>query len=207
MQFNNKDRILFIGDSITDSGRKEDNEMIGWGYVRLIRDYLHITNPNKSLHVLNKGVSGNRISDLEARWKVDVIDLNPDYLSVSIGVNDVWRQLDHPEMEQVFPDQYKEIYIRILEEVKENTNATIILMEPTIIEEDLLAKGNQLLKAYVQVVHEVAEEFEAIVVPTHQAFVTYLEAQNEQPLTTDGVHMNSLGDMLMMKEWIEAVLG
>ncbi|WP_370622057.1 GDSL-type esterase/lipase family protein [Bacillus sp. JCM 19034] len=129
-----------------------------------------------------------------------------DWLSISIGINDVWRQLDNPEMEQVYPDRFKEVYIHLLNEVKAKTNAKIILMEPTIIEEDVNAKGNQLLKAYVQVIHEISQQFEAIVVPTHQSFCRYLENESKKKLTTDGVHMNSLGNLLMAQTWLDAVL-
>lgn len=206
MELKEYTRILFIGDSITDAGRKEDNDSLGWGYVRIIHDYLQLSYPDKAVEFLNRGIGGDRIIDLENRWQEDVLSLQPDFLSISIGINDVWRQLDHPEMEQVYPERFKEIYEHLLTQVKEKTDAQIIIMEPTIIEEDVNARGNQLLKAYVQVVHEMAQRFDAVVVPTHESFCRYLENEKRKKLTTDGVHMNSLGNMLMAKTWLEAVL-
>ncbi|QCK83060.1 hypothetical protein E5Z46_13115 [Geobacillus kaustophilus NBRC 102445] len=88
-------RIVFIGDSITESGRWRDPEQIGYGYVRLIRDYLITAYPHRSFDVVNRGVSGNRIPDLLARWERDVIDLQPDIVSISIGINDV-SHISHP---------------------------------------------------------------------------------------------------------------
>jgi len=196
--------ILFIGDSITEWGRFDDPENIGNGYVRLIHDYLIVTYPSKGFEVINKGISGNRIIDLENRWNEDVLQLNPDIVSFSIGINDVWRQLGQPHIEQVYPDTFKEIYNDLIRQVKEKTNATIILMEPTIIEEDLESKGNQLLIPYVETVRELAKKHDTMIVNMHELFLDYLKKGND-PLTIDGVHMNSAGNMLMAKGWLQSV--
>lgn len=129
--------IVFIGDSITESGRWGDSEQVGYGYVRLIRDYLITAYPNRSFDIVNRGVSGNRIPDLLARWERDVIALQPDVVSISIGINDVWRQLDHLEKEQVYPDEFERIYAELARKTKEKTNAQLIFMEPTIIGEEI----------------------------------------------------------------------
>lgn len=197
-------QILFIGDSITDSGKNEDPEQIGTGYVRILHDYLKITCPAEQLTIINQGISGNRITDLASRWERDVISLNPDIVSVSIGINDVWRQLDRKEMEQVYPEQFVQVYRDLLSEVKAKTHAEIILMEPTVIEEDIQSEGNTKLIPYVDIIHKLGKEFQAIVVPTHKKFMDYLQAANEYKLTTDGVHMNSTGNMLMAVSWLEA---
>lgn len=198
-------RLVFIGDSITEAGRFEDKEGIGSGYVKTIYDYLVITDPTHYPKVINRGISGNRISDLQIRWDEDVIKLNPDYVSISIGVNDVWRQLDNPGLEQVSPERFESIYRELLTEIKEKTNAVIFLMEPTVIEENVNAPGNIKLKEYVYIVQHLADKYDAILVPTHQAFLQYLRSNPIHRLTTDGVHMNARGDMLMAKTWIEAV--
>lgn len=198
-------KILFIGDSITASGKREDPEKIGVSYVRIIHDYLLTTYPEKVYNIVNKGISGNRITDLAARWQKDVIEHNPDYLSISIGINDVWRQLDRPEIEQITVEKFEQVYKELLTKVKEHTNAHIIIMEPTVIEEKLQAPGNKLLKEYVKVVNDMSKQFEATLVPTHQAFVKYLEGNKGYNLTTDGVHMNSAGNMLMATTWLKAV--
>lgn len=199
-----KMKVLFIGDSITEWGRHGDPEDIGTGYVRLIHDYFVTIYPSRQFTFLNRGVGGNRITDLEARWQQDAIAPNPDVISISIGINDVWRQIDHPEMEQVSVKQFEHLYVDLLTQVKEKTKAKIILMEPTVIEEDVESRGNQLLPHYVAVIHKVAEQFDATLVSTHKAFIDYLKANNGYKLTTDGVHMNSAGNMLMATTWIQA---
>ncbi|RDU38203.1 hydrolase [Neobacillus piezotolerans] len=201
-----KQRIVFIGDSITFSGKTE-TDPIGTGYVRLLHDYLKVTYPERSLDIFNKGISGNRVNNLAARWEQDVLTLLPDLVSISIGINDVWRQLDSPEMEQIYPEQFEEIYETILADLKLKTNAAIVLMEPTVIEEDIESEGNRKLIPYVEIVHKLAARHGATLVPTHQAFIGYLKKGGVHPLTTDGVHMNSMGDMLMAKTWIQAVGG
>lgn len=198
-------KIVFIGDSITEEGRFEDPEGIGYGYVRIIRDYLEISYPDKRFEVLNKGVSGNRIHDLLNRWEEDVIALKPDVLSISIGVNDAWRQLDHPEMKQIYPDEFAAIYRDLLTQTKEKTDTRIFLMEPTVLQENPDSTGNQLLKPYVAAVQEMGKMFQLPVVPLHQVF-TDLLLKGVHQLTTDGVHMTSKGDLLMAKTWLETFL-
>lgn len=188
---------LFIGDSITDSGRKQDPEGIGSGYVRMIKDEVE-----NEVQVVNKGVSGNRITDLEKRWQKDVIAANPEVLSISIGINDVWRQLDHPEMKQVYPEDFKEIYERLLNKAR-NISTKLVLMEPTIINEDIHSKGNQMLVPYVEVVRRLASNYDAVLVPTHIAFLKQVK-QSEVNLTTDGVHMTEAGNRLMASIWLKA---
>lgn len=198
-----KQRIVFIGDSITWWGINE-SDTIGTGYVRLLHDYLKVTYPDKDLEIINKGISGNRVTDLAERWYQDVISFQPDIVSISTGINDVWRQVDSPEMEQVLPQRFEEVFEHLLNTIKQKTNASIVLMEPTVISEDILGKGNIMLKPYIEIIHRLAEKYNAAVVPTHQAFITFLQHRNDFPLTIDGVHMNTAGNMLMAKTWIEA---
>jgi acyl-CoA thioesterase I len=205
MQFNKNDKILIIGDSITDAWRRADPEQVGQGYFRMIRDYYLASYPELHLQFINKGVDGNRVTDLLERWHEDVLRLQPNLVSVMIGINDVWRQLDCPEMEQVYPDTFRDTYRKLLTSLKEQTNAEIVLMEPTVIEEKLDSTGNELLKEYVSIVNEVAGEFDAILVPTNKSFRQYLENDNVPRLTTDDVHLNSIGNTLLAKTWIKAV--
>jgi len=202
-----KESLLFIGDSITEWGRFEDPEKLGDSYVRLLHDYIQVTYPTKSYKIINKGIGGNRVTDLAARWEEDVIQQKPDIVSIYIGINDVWRQLDNPQMkQQVFHEQYKEIYRDLIEQVKEKTRAKIILLEPTVIEEVVSPKGNEMLKPYVEIVRELATEYETLLVPTHDLFLDYLKV-GKYPLTTDGVHLTPAGNMLVAKAWLQVAKG
>ncbi|MCA0150386.1 SGNH/GDSL hydrolase family protein [Rossellomorea vietnamensis] len=205
MLFETGDRVIFIGDSITDSGRRQDSEGIGDGYVRMIRDYLHENASQFKLEIINKGISGNRVSDLASRWEEDVLELQPDWVSVSIGINDVWRQLDRPSIEQIYPKQFEEIYMKLLTQLKEKTKAKIILMEPTIIEEEEKSEGNHMLIPYVEAVRRLAESFNAILVSTNKVFLEHLHNHPDVILTKDGVHMNDSGNKLMVETWLNAI--
>ncbi|GAE91931.1 hypothetical protein JCM21714_902 [Gracilibacillus boraciitolerans JCM 21714] len=183
-------------------GRFEDQEGIGSGYVRFLHDYLRVTNPNKNYEIFNRGIGGDRVTNLEERWQEDVIDLHPEVVSVSIGINDVWRQLDRPDMDQVTPDVFEDKLRKLLYEIRDKQ---IILMEPTVIEEDLNSEGNRRLREYVEIVRKLSLEFQTVLVPTHQVFLDYIKEDSGYALTTDGVHMNSAGNLLMAKTWIKAV--
>ncbi|MBM7579657.1 SGNH/GDSL hydrolase family protein [Jeotgalibacillus terrae] len=194
--------FLFVGDSITESGRQQDPEHIGNGYVRMIKDQLLTDYPNDSFQVVNKGVGGNRITDLDNRWGEDVISAKADYTTISIGINDVWRQLDSPGLEQVTPEKFEHIYRKLLERLIHSTETLIFLMEPSIIEEDPSSKGNQLLKTYVEIVKKMADEYHVNLVPVHQSFLKEIDNGGD-PLTTDGVHMTDRGNVVLAKEWVQ----
>lgn len=190
-------KIIFIGDSITASNKNTDPERLGNGYVRMIKEVLP-----KDVTAINKGVNGHRVTDLAFRWGRDVIDLEPDLLSVSIGINDVWRQLDSPDLTQVDVSKFEEVYRELLSQLPATTK--LVLMEPTIIKENPQSQGNQMLIPYVEVVRKLAVEFDAVLVPTHDVFIDHLNKKPDVSLTTDGVHMRKKGNELIAKCWLDA---
>src|SRR5690606_11200959 len=103
-------KLLFIGDSITDCERaKPAGEglfgALGKGYVSLVDAMLQAVYPELGIRVINTGTGGNTVLDLQARWQEDVIDRKPDWLSIMIGTNDVWRQYDTPFIKEWHVDQ------------------------------------------------------------------------------------------------------
>jgi acyl-CoA thioesterase I len=193
-------KIIFIGDSITASGKNTDPERLGNGYVRMIKEVLP-----ENVKVLNKGVNGHRVTDLAFRWERDVINLEPDVVSVSIGINDVWRQLDSPDLNQVDVQRFEEVYRDLLSQLSRSTR--LVLMEPTIIEENLESEGNEMLISYVEAVRKLAVEFDAVLVPTYDVFIKHLKEHPEITLTTDGVHMKRKGNELMAQAWLKESKG
>ena len=104
MKITDGQSILFTGDSITDCGRGYpvgEKGRLGDGYVSFVDVLLGASDPQTHITILNTGIGGNRVIDLEKRWQKDIRRLKPDWLSVMIGINDVWRQFDRPELEQV----------------------------------------------------------------------------------------------------------
>ena len=129
MIFQNNDRIVFAGDSVTDMGSTNPIgeglfENVGRGYVRLVESFLSAYYPEILTRVTNAGISGNTSRDLLARFDRDVVSLNPDWVSVCIGINDVWRQFDCPAIPDghVMPEEYRnnveEMILKVKDKVK-----------------------------------------------------------------------------------------
>src|SRR5690606_27416111 len=112
------------------------------------RDLCSVLHPELQLEWVNRGISGDTVRHLHERWQRDVIDFQPDWLSVSIGVNDVWRQLDKKGPGVDIPT-YERLYREILDEAVAKTKARLILMEPSLLGEDPDTEGNRMLKPYV----------------------------------------------------------
>ena len=124
--------ILFQGDSVTDAGRsREDDAQLGLGYPRLVSSLLSASYPELGLQFINRGISGNRVRDLKARWSEDCLELKPDILTILIGINDCWRRYDRED--PTSPEQYEEDYRWILTQTQERTAAQIILLEPFVL--------------------------------------------------------------------------
>lgn len=200
-------RWVFIGDSITDAGRGQCPEAAGTGYVRNIRDWLRASVPALAPQILNKGISGNNIVDLQRRWKSDVIEQKPHLVSVKIGINDVWHGLDHAGG-GVSIERFREVYAEILGRLRKACpEVTIVLCEPTVICPPAPAEGNEALKPYVAAVREIGANFEARgVVPLHDAFNNARSERPDIEWVPDGVHPSSSGHMLIARSWL-ACLG
>jgi lysophospholipase L1-like esterase len=205
LKLNASSRLLFIGDSITDCGRRGDPEEIGDGYVRLVRDYLLARGPAAAPVVINRGISGNKIPDLQKRWERDVLETAPGVLSVFIGINDVWHGL---AFDRVGCDI--EHYIAGYRDILQRTRPKLpgcqfVLCEPSVISPPAHDEGNARLAPYVRAVHDVAGEFGAIgVVPLHRAFIDAQSARPDVRWTTDGVHPTSAGHMLIARTWLKS---
>lgn len=196
--------FLFIGDSITDCGRRTDPEGVGHGYVRMIRDYLYAKDPARAPRVINTGISGNKVTDLQKRWKEDVIDHAPDVLSIKIGINDVWHGLRKENPQGVPIEKFVEVYHVILRQVQGALPKTkIVLCQPSVIEPPAPPEGNSALQPYVRAVNELKREFgAAALVPLHTVFVNARRIRPDIPWTPDGVHPSSAGHALITRAWL-----
>lgn len=203
MIFEKGDKLVFIGDSITADGCAQDPEGIGLGYVRIIHDFIKARYPELGIQIINKGIGGDRVTDLHLRWKKDVILEKPDWISISIGINDVWHQFTDTNSIKISPGHFEMIYRELLLSLKEKTDAKIIMMEPSIIGEDIHSNENLLLKKYVEITRRLSSDFNTLLIPIHHVFQSYLIKNPHIKLTTDGVHMNSTGRMLMALTWLE----
>src|SRR4029453_7463195 len=126
LRFEAKTKLVMIGDSITDVGRARPigegraDDALGRGYVMMVDALLGAGYPERMIRVINMGVSGNTTRDLKARWQTDVLDLKPDWLSIMIGANDVWRQYDSPKQTErhVLIDEYEKNLVELVSSTK-----------------------------------------------------------------------------------------
>ena len=195
--------FLFIGDSITDCGRRDDPLGLGNGYVRMIHDYLLAKDPAAAPRVINTGISGNKVTDLAGRWKTDVLDHDPDVVSVMIGINDVWHGLGG-NAGGVPIEKFVETYHVILRQLHGAApKAKLVLCQPSVIEQPAPAEGNAVLQPYVRAISELKREFSAVaMVPLHTAFVSAKKLRPDIAWTPDGVHPSSAGHMLIARNWL-----
>ncbi len=196
-------RWVFIGDSITDCGRRECPEQIGAGYVRMIRDWLRAAEPATAPEVINTGISGHKIGDLQGRWDDDVIAFKPDLVSIKIGINDVWHGLGG-EQNGTPLDKFEEGVSDLLQRLESACPQTkIVLCEPSVIWPPSPEEGNEALQPYIEVIRNLGSVFEAeCIIPLHGAFVQSREARPDIDWASDGVHPTSSGHMLIARTWL-----
>src|SRR5690606_32080005 len=135
-----RSRWVLIGDSITDTGRArpigEAPGGLGDGYVRQIDALINAWYPAHRVRLFNTGTSGHTIRDLAARWQTDVLDLRPDWLSIMIGANDVWRQFDRPAQPErhVLPYEHERTYDELLTRTRPTLKGGLVLITPFLLE-------------------------------------------------------------------------
>lgn len=207
--------ILFQGDSITDSSRhREYDDGRGQGYVTMISGELGANYPYQ-YQFLNRGISGNRCVDLLARIKSDIINLKPDYLSILIGVNDVWHELDFQN--GVSAEKYEIVLDMIIDEVKTALpDIKIILMEPfvlhgsgTVPNPERPGRNFEVFDKEVRLraaaAKRIAEKYDLTFVPLQEMFEkVQADAPYEGYWLKDGVHPTAAGHTLIKREWIKA---
>ena len=208
MKLQDGQTILFTGDSITDCGRGRPVGLragLGNGYVALVDSLLASAHPDQRVRVLNTGISGNTVVDLDARWQTDVLDLDPDWLAVMIGINDVWRRFDnHLDPDQVTIDRYERVYRELLKQTRPRLQG-LVLMTPYYIEANTTDPLRTEMDAYGRVVNALAGEFDAVFVDTQAAFDAYLRHRPTQELCGDRVHPNQTGHMILARAFLHAM--
>ena len=190
LQLKSGDQIVAIGDSITAGG----------GYLRDIDAVLAQQFPDLKLpKVINKGISGQKAEDLVKRFDKDVVKLKPAVVTLSIGINDVWHRLKTPHDAKILA-AYKENVAKMVDQAQQ-AGIKVILLAPTVIQEDPSTEGNQRLVQYVEAEKQIADEKKCQFVDLHGMFLTALKqkpaGEKGNWLTSDGVHMKPLGDALM----------
>ena len=205
--------ILFQGDSITDCGRDRNRpEECGKGYPLLATAYLKGNYPGKYT-CYNRGISGNRIVDVYARIKLDIINLKPDYMSILIGINDVWHELNWQN--GVDAVKFERIYRMLIEEVKEALpDIKIMIMEPFVLPGTATVSNEEHPGRWEyfrsecdlrqQAAKRVADSFGLTYVPLQAMFDEACTKAPADYWLEDGVHPTPAGHELIKQKWLEA---
>src|SRR4051812_1817876 len=204
-------KLIMIGDSITDCERARPvGEGLfgahGKGYVSLVDAQLMNAYPERSARVVNLGCSGNTVRDLAGRWQTDVLDLRPDWLSVMIGINDVWRQFDLPRQSDIHvkPEEYE----RTLDGLVKRTLPSVkglVLMTPFYIEPSRESAMRRRMDEYGAIVKAIAQRHGTRFVDVQAAFDRLLRHLPVESIAWDRVHPNHIGHQTICRAFLDGI--
>jgi lysophospholipase L1-like esterase len=204
-------KLVMIGDSITDCNRKRPigeglGDVYGNGYVNLVKGLMSTSYPERKIRIVNMGVSADTVRELNARWQTDVLDLEPDWLSVMIGINDVWRQHHTPLQNEIHVvlDEYRATLEELILRTKPMLKG-LILMTPYYIEDRKEDAMRAMMDRYGAVVRELAEKYHAVFVDTQAAFDSMLKHCHSAALAWDRVHPSTVGHMVIAKAFLREI--
>ena len=203
--------ILFQGDSITDCDRNRQIHIRqGFGYATMVQGQLGYDCPGE-YEFQNRGISGNRIIDVYARIKADIINLKPDYMSLLIGVNDVWHELGGGN--GIAPEKFEKIYCMLIEEIKEALpEIKIMLLEPFVLpgvatkdddDPTVWQRFDSLVRANAAAAKRVAEKYSLPFIELQAGFDSLCEKAPASYWLADGVHPTAMGHCFIKDQWLK----
>lgn len=197
--------ILFQGDSITDCGRdREDPYSLGSGYPMMIASWYQAKKPEAPVEFINRGISGDRTPDLKARWDEDCLELEPDLVSILIGINDVWRRYSSNDPMSI--DEFEDNYYDILNRTIESTDAGIVMLEPFVLPvPDDRNAWREDLDPKIHVVRSLARKFGTTLISLDGIFAQASSKRSPEFWAPDGVHPTLPGHALIAQAWLDAV--
>lgn len=207
-------RWLFQGDSITDCCRVRDvenvannNLALGSGYPDLFASRVLYDNPRAGWEFFNRGISGNRVVDLLARWKRDTLNLQPDYLSILVGVNDTWHEAENRNGVSI--QHYEAVYRMLIQWTLEQFPAIkIALLEPYVLNFGVVAEWDEKFPREVperaKIVRAIAADYHLTFVPLQEKLTAAAKIYGEDKVLRDGVHPFPVGHQLIADAPLEA---
>lgn len=210
-------KILFQGDSITDAARTTlGGESLGCGYPLFVAGKILAEYPQKNFTVINRGISGNRVVDLYQRWKVHGLNLEPDVISILIGINETWHEFNNNNGVEL--DRYEMIYRELLKwTLKVRPDVRLILCEPFMFSDSQAGEGYKAGENWAAadawredvdarriIVRKLAKEFDTAFVPFQEVLDDALKSAPPAYWLRDGVHPTTAGHVLMAEAWLKA---
>lgn len=205
------DKLVMIGDSVTDFERARPVGeglfgAIGKGYVAQVDALLNTVYPELAIRVVNMGCSGNTTRELKERWQTDALDQQPDWLSILIGINDVWRQFDLPRQPEthVYLEEYEATLDALVAQTLPHVKG-IILFTPYYMEPNPADSMRATMDKYGAAVKRIAAKHQTLLVDTQAAFDTVLATCHSNAIAWDRVHPNHIGCMVIAKAFLDTV--
>ena len=199
-------KILFQGDSVTDAGRdRSQSADMGEGYPRYASAMIQDSYPDTEFEFVNLGISGNRTEHLVARLESDFIEVQPDIVSIMIGINDVWHHYEH-DLVETTDEQFEANYRLILDNIKSRTNARILLIQPFLLDSVVPSRGIlcEELARKQEIIRKLVDEYADAYLPLDE--VLHTEADEEPAYySADGVHPTPDGACCIGEAYLRAV--
>ena len=209
MIFSDFDRVVFAGDSVTDMGSERpvgeglfDN--LGRSYVRVIESMLMAWYPKLNIRITNSGISGNTSKDLLERFDRDVVELNPQWVSICIGINDVWRQFDVPACRDyaVSVEEYEKNLETMILKIRGKVKG-IFICTPYYIEPNKSDLMRNRMDEYIKVCKYLAQKYNGELVDFQGMYDEFCKYKHSSIIAWDRVHPNQMGATLMAKEFLK----
>jgi lysophospholipase L1-like esterase len=197
-------KIVMIGDSITDAGRRDIEPPYGVGYMTLVRSFVNALHPELGLTWENRGIGGDTVRNLDSRWAADVIDERPDVLTVMIGINDVWRRFGDKPHEAVPEDEYRATLTALLRAAREASGPDLYVGSPYMIEANAADPMRAAMDARGGIAREVAAEAGATFIEVQAAFDRVLAHSESADWSHDRIHPNQPGHAVIALEFLRA---
>lgn len=197
-------KILFQGDSITDAGRdRSDPHELGNGYPLYAAKFIREEHPETDFEFINLGISGDQTKDLVERLQSDFIDINPDIVSIHIGVNDTWHHAENRDWldNSVFEAQYR----KVLSEIKEKTNAKILIIEQFLLPVSDKLYFREDLNGKIDITRSLAREFADYYIPLDGIMAKACVGEDMYHWSADGVHPNDNGSEFIGRVYADAI--
>lgn len=197
-------KILFQGDSITDAGRNRDDiHDLGGGYPKFAAKFMKEAFPDVDFEFIDLGISGNQTKDLVDRLESDFIDIQPDIVSIMIGINDTWH---HAGDKSWIPNEVFEArYRTVLEKIKTQTKAKIMIIEPFLVPVADKECFREDLDPKIQIIRRLAREYADVYLPTDGLLAAAYIGHEPTEYAGDGVHPSSMGAEFIGKLYCEYV--
>ena len=201
--------LLFIGDSITDCGHRGPEAPLGNGYVRIFSELVTTHYPGRQIRYINKGIGGNRVTDLRERWRDDVLFCKPDRLSIKIGINDLHSHLRGAEG-AVNPEYFEGVYDELLDLTGRELGCPIVLLTPFYISTDrsggtFRSQVLELIPLYIEAVERLSARYGTRLVELHEIFGEHLKHREAEAFCPEPVHPNPAGHMVIAQALFEAL--